>query len=227
MLEILVFAWCGLCEAADQGFGAVGDVGMERQDCFGPDDTFDAEDLAEGGLQIVRIGGHNPAPHIAPAGNLVDLQNLGQQPQGAHHSVQLPVCHFDRDESDDVVPHRREVNLAPAIVQHTSTEQAPDARLSRVACDPQQLAEFPDLDTGIADELQQYLQVGGVKSIQTVTFGYAWHSKLRILLNSTTSGGFIRQEWFIIWVSMYTTGGASHKDPRPGKCQGNANDCLQ
>lgn len=190
---MLALARNSLCEAADQGLGAVGNVGMERQDCFGPDDALDAEDLAEGGLQVVGIGGYDAAPDIAPAGNFMDLQNLGQQPECAHHPVQFPVCHFDRDESDDVVPHRREVNLASAVVQHTCPEQSPDARLCSVARNAQQLAEFPDLDTGIADERQEYLQVGGVESMQTVTFGYRRFHKLRILLNSTTNSSVLRQ----------------------------------
>ena len=159
-----------LGQPADQGLGPVGDVGVERQHRFGPDDALDPEDLAEGGLQVVGVGGHHAAPDVPPAGDLVDLQDLGEQPQGRHHAVQLPVRHLDRDESDDVVPHRLEVDLAAAVVQHAGAEQAPDARLCRVAGNAQRVAEFADLDAGIADEFQQDLQVGGVKSCSNCHF---------------------------------------------------------
>jgi hypothetical protein len=166
---------------------------MERKDSFGPDDALDAEDLAECGLQVVRISGNNAAPDIAPPRDLVDLQDLGQEPEGAHDSVEFPVRHFDRDESDDVVPHRREVDLTSAVVQHPGAEQAPDARLRCVARNPQQLGQLADLDAGIADEFQQDLQVGGIEGRQTVTFSYWGSQELRILFNYSTCKSLIGQ----------------------------------
>jgi hypothetical protein len=50
--------------------------------------------------------------------------------------------------------------------------------------------------------------------MQTVTFGYRPLQILRILLNSITNFGLIRQECRTIWLSMYTPG-VSHKDLHP------------
>ena len=128
----------------------------------------------------------------------MDLQNLGEQPEGAHNSVQFPVRHFNGDESDDVVPHRLEVDLAAAVVQHPGAEQAPHPRLRRVARNPQHLGQLADLDAGIADEFQQDLQVSGIKGRQTVTFSYWWHQVLRILLNCFISKDPISQQSSIL-----------------------------
>jgi hypothetical protein len=161
-----------LDEAADQGFRPVRDMGVQGQNGFRPDDTLDPQDLTQGSLQVVRVGGHHPAPDVTPARDLMYLKNLGEEPKRTHHAVQLTVRYLDRHKGDDVVSHRPKVDLPAAVVKYSGAEHAPYARLRRVPRDTQRFAELTNLDPGIADKFQQDLQVGGVEVIQTVTFGY-------------------------------------------------------
>ena len=135
-----------LGEPADQRLGAVRDVGVQGQHGLGADDALDPQDGPQGGLEVVRVRRHHPAPDVAAAGDLVDLQDLGDQPQGPHHAVEFPVVHLDRHEGDDVVAHRLQIDFAAAVVQHAGAQHAPHAGLGGVPGDAQGVAEFADLD---------------------------------------------------------------------------------
>jgi hypothetical protein len=158
---------------------------MERQDRFSADDPFNPEDRTKGGLQVVGIGSHDPAPDIAPARDLVHLENLGEQAQGAHDAVEFAVGHLDRDESNDVVSHGLQVDFPASVVEDPGALHPSQARLGGVPGDAQLFAQVADLDPRVADQFQQDPEVGGVQGVQIITPGHSQKEKLIILLNSS------------------------------------------
>ena len=159
---------------------------MEGQHGFGADHALDTQDRTQRGLEILRVRGHHPAPDVAPAGDLVHFEDLGNQPQSGDHAVELPVGHLNRHEGDDVVSHRLEVDLAAAVVQDARAQHPAHAGLGSVPRNAEFFAQLADLDAGVADQLEQDLQICGVQGVQIVTPVHESGQRLMVLLNIPT-----------------------------------------
>jgi len=116
----------------------------------------------------------------------MDLKYLGDEAQGADHSIQFAVGHLNRDKRDDVVSHRFQVDFPPAIVKNPGTQHSADSRLGGISGDSERLAQFTNLDARVTDEFQKNLQIGGIELVQIITPVHCVQWRLIILTNFRT-----------------------------------------